>query len=208
MYETCHHKYAALTDGRNGIAVLNDCKFGISAQDSRLSLTLLKAPVMPDMQADMGEHEISYALYLFEGPFQDSDVPKKGYEYNLEPTKLTGVVRDGRISDDESRSGVEETVTEITPFVESFFQIESPSVMIDTCKPAMDVENGVVLRLYEYMGSAVDAKLYIPAEVQKIFTTNMLEDKKQELQMLKDGNGQYVDLAFGAFEIQTLLLEV
>ena len=208
MYETCHHKYAALTDGRNGIAVLNDCKFGISAQDSRLSLTLLKAPVMPDMQADMGEHEISYALYLFEGPFQESDVPKKGYEYNLEPTELTGVVRDGLTSADERRSGVEKTVAEITPSVESFFQVESPSVMIDTCKPAMDMENGVVLRMYEYMGSAVSARLYVPAEVQKIFATNMLEDKKCELPITKARNKQYVDIAFGAFEIKTLLLEV
>jgi alpha-mannosidase len=195
MYETCHHKYAALTDGRNGIAVLNDCKFGISAKDSRLSLTLLKAPVMPDMQADMGEHEISYALYLFEGPFQNSNVPKKGYEYNLEPTVVQAEM-------------AEADATQTNKGAISFFQMESPSVMIDTCKPAMDMENGVVLRLYEYMGSAVDAKLYVPAEVQKIFVTNMLEDKKQELQMQKDGNGQYVDLAFGAFEIQTLLLEV
>lgn len=191
MYETCHHKYAALTDGRNGIAILNDCKFGISAKDSRLSLTLLKAPVMPDMQADMGEHEISYALYLFEGPFQESDVPKKGYEYNLEPTVAPDVYA---------------KVT--TPVVESFFQVESPSVMIDTCKPAMDMENGVVLRMYEYMGSAVSARLYVPAEVQKIFATNMLEDKKCELPITKAGNKQYVDIAFGAFEIKTLLLEV
>lgn len=193
MYETCHHKYAALTDGRNGIAVLNDCKFGISATDSRLSLTLLKAPVMPDMQADMGEHEIAYALYLFEGPFQNSDVPKKGYEYNLELTEVG------------EKAG---KATSSAPVVESFFQIESPSVMIDTCKLAMDIENGVVLRLYEYMGSAVNAKLYVPAEVQKVYTANMLEDKNQELQMQKDGDRQYVDLTFGAFEIQTLILEV
>lgn len=190
MYETCHHKYAALTDGRNGIAVLNDCKFGISATDSRLSLTLLKAPVMPDMQADMGEHEIAYALYLFEGPFQGSAVPKKGYEYNLELTEATGVAQN------------------VVPTVESFFRIESPSVMIDTCKPAMDIENGVVLRLYEYMGCAVDAKLYVPAEVQKIFIANMLEDKISELQMQQEGDRQYVEFDFGAFEIETLILEV
>ena len=33
MYETCHHKYAALTDGSNGLAILNDCKYGYSAED-------------------------------------------------------------------------------------------------------------------------------------------------------------------------------
>ena len=191
MYETSHHKYAALTDGRNGFALLNDCKYGISAEDSRMSLTLLKAPVMPDMTADMGEHELSYAIYLFDGAFQDSDVPQMGYEYNLTPTIVDDVEME------------ESTVME-----ESFFQVESPSVMIDTCKPAMDMGNGVVLRMYEYMGSAVSARLYVPAEVQKIFATNMLEDKKCELPITKAGNKQYVDIAFGAFEIKTLLLEV
>ena len=42
LYETCHHKYAVLTDGENGFALWNDCKYGLSAKDSRLSLTLLR----------------------------------------------------------------------------------------------------------------------------------------------------------------------
>lgn len=187
-YETCHHKYAALTDGENGLAVLNDCKYGISAKDSRLSLTLLKSPVMPDMHADQGEHEISYALYPFNGPFNHSRVPEAGYEFNLAPT-------------------VAEGTTEKAQAV-SFFEVEGARVMIDTCKPAMDVKEAAVLRLYESMGSAGGCKVFLPKEVEKCFICNMLEEKQQETKV-KEANGRkYVELSFRAFEIKTLLLEI
>ncbi len=194
MYETSHHKYAALTDGRNGLAILNDCKYGISAQNSRLSLTLLKSPVMPDMMADMGQHEIHYGIYLFQGPFQDSDVPQKGYEYNLEVT--CGSQNQETIAIQEKAEAV------------SFFRVESPSVMIDSCKPAMDIERAAMIRLYEYMGSAVDARIYLPVEVKAVYTANMLEEKQQELKLYREGNRNYVQDSFGAFEIKTLILEV
>ncbi|MBQ8278918.1 MAG: alpha-mannosidase [Roseburia sp.] len=197
MYETCQHKYSALTDGENGLAILNDCKYGISAQDSKLSLTLLKAPVMPDMNADQGEHEFSYALYPFGGPFNHSKVPEAGYEFNLEPTCST-------------RENAGNDVANATDSVQSvsFFRIEGAHAMIDTCKPAMDEKNAVVLRLYEYMGSAGTGKLYLPQEVKKCFACNMLEDRQGELVIKKSEDEQYVELNFHAFEIKTLMLEI
>ena len=196
LYETCQHKYTALTDGENGLALLNDCKYGISTQDSKLSLTLLKAPVMPDMNADMGEHEFSYALYPFSGAFNHSRVPEAGYEFNLEPT-------------DSVANAANEMVNVVDKDAESFFQIEGAHVMIDTCKPAIDDQNAVVLRLYEYMGSAGHCKLFLPAEVKKCFICNMLEEKQEELDIKESEGRQYVDwLRFHAFEIKTLLLEV
>ena len=190
MYETSHHKYAVLTDGENGLAILNDCKYGISAEDSRLSLTLLKAPVMPDMNADMGEHEFSYALYPFSGPFNHSRVPEVGYEFNLEPT-----------CSEKNEEATNQSV--------SFFQIEGARVMIDTCKPAMDLENATVLRLYEYTGSAGCCKLFLPEEVKKCFVCNMLEEKQEELVIKNVDGRQCVEgLKFRAFEIKTLMLEV
>lgn len=197
MYETCHHKYAALTDGENGFAILNDCKYGISAKDSKLSLTLLKAPVMPDMHADQGEQEFSYAIYPFVGPFQHSTVPQAGYEFNMEPTN-TCVAKERDIID---------TMEAIQPV--SFFQIAGAHVMIDICKPAMDETNASVLRLYEYMGSAGKSTLYLPNEVKKCFVCNMLEEKQDELQIKELGGRKYIeDMRFRAFEIKTLMLEV
>lgn len=197
LYETSHHKYAVLTDGENGLAILNNCKYGISAQDSKLSLTLLKAPVMPDMNADQGEHEFSYALYPFSGPFNHSDVPQAGYEFNLEPTDTWADAANEVANATDGGQAA------------SFFQVEGAHVMIDTCKPAIDEKNASVLRMYEYMGSAGRCDLYLPAEVKKCFVCNMLEEKQQELEIKEKEGRKYVEgLGFHAFEIKTLMLEV
>lgn len=41
-FEFCAHKYVDISDGNFGVALLNDCKYGYSAQDNVLSLTLIK----------------------------------------------------------------------------------------------------------------------------------------------------------------------
>ncbi|MCD8131161.1 MAG: glycosyl hydrolase-related protein [Lachnospiraceae bacterium] len=185
LYETCHHKYAALTDGENGFALLNDCKYGLSAQDSRLSLTLLRSPLAPDMTADQGIHEFVYSILPFEGPFSRSRVTEEAYECNVAVTEC------GR------RPG-EGTATAV-----SYFQVESTHVVIETCKPAFDVPNGIVLRLYEAKGCAGMAYLTVPAQVKRVFSCNMLEEASEELEVV---SGHRVRLSFHVFEIKTLLL--
>ena len=193
LYETSHHKYAALTDGENGLAVLNDCKYGISAQDSRLSLTLLRAPVIPDMTADMGVHKFTYSILPFSGAFAQSRVTEEAYECNVEVTQAA--------STDSGEAGIPQT-PEAAERV-SFFAVEGGHVVLETCKPAFDREKGVVLRLYESKGCAGVTTLTVPDNVQHVFVCNMLEETAEEL-TVQDGK---VTLRFRAFEIKTLMLE-
>lgn len=208
LYETCHHKYAALTDGENGFAVLNDCKYGLSAEDSRLSLTLLRAPVLPDMTADMGVHRFTYSIMPFSGPFAASRVTEEAYERNVEVTVSGGgnsgacgestgsgktVCGGGRFAPDAAESAF------------SFFALEGGHAVLETCKPAFDREDGVVLRLYESKGCAGVATLKLNAalHVKRACVCNMLEEPGQELE-IRDGG---IRLNFRAFEIKTILLE-
>lgn len=190
LYETCHHKYAVLTDGENGFALLNDCKYGMSAEDSRLSLTLLRAPVIPDMTADHGKHSFTYSILPFDGPFTKSRVVEEAYECNVSVTESGGVCEENKKAD---RGG---TV--------SFFGLEGGHAVLETCKPAFDAENGVVLRLYESKGCASQTTLTVPAAVKEIFSCNMLEEKQEKLPL----SAQKVKLQFRPFEIKTLLLMV
>ncbi len=183
-YETCHHRYAALSDGKNGFAVLNNCKYGISAKDSTLALTLLRAPVKPDEEADQGQHEFTYALYLFAGPFTESDVVREAYELNL-PVQ---------IADGVSKSN--ETT--------SYFSIDQKNIILETLKPAMEEKNGAVARLYESMGSAVECNLFVPPSVREVWLCNMLEERQERVLLM----GRRVQLKFHSFEIKTLLLVV
>ncbi len=190
LYETSHHKYAALTDGENGLAVLNDCKYGISAQDSRLSLTLLRAPVIPDMTADMGIHKFTYSILPFSGAFAQSRVTEEAYECNVEVTQAAS----GEAAVPQTSEAAERV---------SFFAVEGGHVVLETCKPAFDREKGVVLRLYESKGCAGTTVLTVPDNVDHVYACNMLEETAEEL-TVREGK---VTLRFRAFEIKTLMLE-
>ena len=190
LYETCHHKYAVLTDGENGFALINDCKYGLSAEDSRLSLSLLRAPLIPDMTADRGMHHFTYSIMPFSGPFVRSRVTEEAYECNVEVT-----VSGGKLQGRFETNAVSETV--------SFFRLEGGHTVLETCKPAMDETKGIVLRIYEAKGSAGVTELSLPCYVKQAFVCNMLEEKQQELE-IRDGR---VNLQFHSFEIKTILLE-
>lgn len=82
QFEIPQHRWSALAESGRGIALLNDCKYGISAEDSTLSLTLLRAPQAPDMSADIGTHTFAYALYTWEGSFDTSGVTRQAMELN------------------------------------------------------------------------------------------------------------------------------
>ncbi|MCM1191302.1 MAG: glycosyl hydrolase-related protein [Butyrivibrio sp.] len=201
LYETCHHKYAALTDGENGFAVLNDCKYGLSAEDSRLSLTLLRAPVLPDMTADMGVHHFTYSILPFSGPFTASRVTEEAYELNVEATEAGTQAETEReffqgVRQRFGADGAEKAV--------SFFRLEGGHVVLETCKPAFDREKGVVLRLYESKGCAGVTTLTLNGllQVKHVYACNMLEEPERELE-LRDGR---LELNFRAFEIKTILI--
>ncbi len=112
-FEVCGHKWADLTEGDFGVAILNDCKYGYGALGNCLSLTLLRATTYPDPAADRGDHEFTYALM----PHGDlRDVVREAYALNVplhaavepEPQAPLGAVRLSRsraVGDDEAGGG-------------------------------------------------------------------------------------------------------
>lgn len=205
LYETCHHRYAVLSDGKNGLALLNNCKYGISAKDSTLALTLLRAPLVPDMEADQGMHEFAYALYLMDGSFTESDVVREAYEFNTQVLVSGG--GSAETEEEEASGKVPSGHGKNSggfPYYFSYFKVDCKNVILETCKPAFDEENSVVLRLYECMGSAVGCHLNLPDAVKEVWLCNMLEEQQEKVPF---ADGQ-VGLSFRSFEIKTLLLVV
>ena len=207
LYETCHHKYAAFTDGENGLAILNDGRYGMSAKDSRMSLTLLRSPVIPDMTADQGQHTFTYSLLPFRGPFSKSRVVQEAYQLNISVTESRKDVLEAyqhNIPVTDSRKDTLEPIWSLNSEAVSFFRLESKHCILETCKPAMDEEKGVILRLYEAHGCAEKVILSVPSTVKAAFSCNMLEERQEELD-IRDGR---LTLQFRSFEIKTILLLV
>ena len=64
MWEVPGSRWAAVQDdgGSEGLAILAESKLGYAARDGVLSLSLLRAPKWPDAYADMGSHQIRFAI--------------------------------------------------------------------------------------------------------------------------------------------------
>jgi alpha-mannosidase len=64
-----------------GLAVLSVDRHGADVLGSRMRLSLLRTPVSPDEVADLGSHEIRYALLPGSGSWRDQDIPRVAEAY-------------------------------------------------------------------------------------------------------------------------------
>jgi alpha-mannosidase len=173
QFEIVAHKWIAVEDATGGFALLNDCKFGHRAKSGLISLNLMRSPTFPDKTADRGSHEMVYAFR----PFATGD--------------LAGVIRDGY------RLNHPLLVTESAE-LPSVASLDNPAVIVETIKPAQN-GSGVVVRLYESLGSNTTASLRTTLPHRTVQETNLMEIPIGPI----DLNG----LSFTPFEIKTLLLE-
>jgi alpha-mannosidase len=138
-FEVPGHRWAEATDGRGGVALLNDGRYGHSAEGSTLGLTLVRAPIHPDPYADEGEHEVTYALRPFAGEDRAGTIAA-AHDLNA---PLLGVWSDGGGQD---------------PLRRSLLAVEGPGVRLAALKPAEEGD-GAVLRVYEAVGCPTRARV-------------------------------------------------
>ncbi|QHW31182.1 alpha-mannosidase [Paenibacillus rhizovicinus] len=180
MFEGCAHKWTDLSENRFGVALLNDCKYGVSVFGSDIRLTLHKGGTHPDPRGDQGIHEVTYAFLPHEGGFTAESVIRPAYELNVPLTAAFG------------SAGIE---------APSLAAVDATNVIIEAIKPAED-DDAFVLRLYEAERSGVrGAKLKLGLVSSKVAVTNLLEEEIQVL--LPDDSGAYA-LDFKPFEIKTV----
>lgn len=178
-FEVCNHKWTAIAESGRGFAVLNDCKYGVSVHGGNISLTLLKSALAPDMRADRGVQEFTYALYAWNGPFVKSGVVREAYELNSPVFSIEG--GGGK---------------------QSLFSVDAENIIIETVKAAEDQSGDVVLRLYESMGVRTRCTLNTALPAGGAQQTNMLEDAEKEL-LIRAGK---IETDFRPFEVKTIRL--
>ena len=182
QFEVPNQKWTALAELNRGFAVLNDGKYGVDVMGSSINLTLLKSPLAPDMHADRGRQEFTYAFYFWDSPFMESDLVQQGYELNV-PL----LVYDGAAGS------------------QSLFELDAPNIILDTVKPAEDgSEQDLVLRFYESMGTRTRVCLSTQFPVSAAYQTDMLETVIDPVEVVA---GQLL-LEFRPFEIKTLRLTI
>lgn len=178
QFEVCNHKWTDLSDSRFGVAILNDCKYGVSVSGSDIRLTLHKGGCRPDKRGDEGRHEFTYSLLVHEEAFSTKAVIRPAYELNYPILAEVG----------ESKTTCGSLCT-----------VDCENVIIETVKHAEN-QDGVIVRLYETEGSHAICNLQTSMSVSGVYEADMLESEKAKLTM-EDNS---VQLVFHPFEIKTI----
>ena len=82
-FETCHHKWCDMSESGGGIALINMGKYGVSAEENTMGLSLLRATIRPDPTSDMGKHNFCYMIYPHADDAVSARINNIAFEYNI-----------------------------------------------------------------------------------------------------------------------------
>lgn len=166
-FEVCAHKWMDISEPDYGVALLNDCKYGCSADENGIALTLLKSSTYPDPAADIGKHNFSYSLLPHVGDWRTGAVVHHAYAFNCVCATDVGL----RLKCGQN------------PLVE----LTAEGVVIEAIKRAED-GNGIIVRLYECFGRRSHARIVPGFAHSYVYECNILEDEIQSISIADDGS--------------------
>jgi alpha-mannosidase len=158
-FEVCAHKWMDVSEEGYGVSLLNDCKYGHSADDNGIALTLLKSSMYPDPDADQCPHHFTYSLMPHEGSWRRAGTAEMACRLNTPAIACEG--RRARLP--------------------AFVSVDAENVMVEVVKQALD-GNGLIVRLYEYFGRRTQgAMLKLGFDAEKMYECNLLEEPLREV---------------------------
>ena len=158
QFEVPAMRWADLGDGKHGMSLLNQTKFGYDTVGNLLRLTLLRGPTWPDPEADQGHHHFHYALYPHAGTWKDANTVRHGWEYNFPLEAITTTTHPGSL-----------------PAQHSFASVLPENVVLTAVKKAEDAD-GLIFRAYEWAGKSATAEFHVPAGATGATITNLMEN--------------------------------
>uniref|UniRef100_A0A8D0GW81 Alpha-mannosidase n=1 Tax=Sphenodon punctatus TaxID=8508 RepID=A0A8D0GW81_SPHPU len=185
-FEVWAHKWMDLSEHGFGVALLNDCKHGASANGNVMSLSLLRAPKLPDATTDMGPHQFSYAVMPHAGSFKEAGVIQHAYSFNFPIHTVSAVSAPSPAW--------------------SAFSVQSPAIVLETIKQAEDRPDALVARLYESHGSTIVTWLHTSLPVKEAIICDLLErpDPSSHLSLEEHS----VKLSFKPFQVRGLEMTI
>ncbi|MFF7837399.1 alpha-mannosidase [Streptomyces ossamyceticus] len=186
-FEVSGHRWVHVGEPGYGVAVINDSTYGHDVSrtvredggtTTTVRLSLVRAPRIPDPEADQGKHRLTYAL-LPGATIEDAVA--EGYALNL-PLRVADA------------AGAPAPVV----------SVEGEGVTVEAVKLADDASGDVVVRLYESGGGRARGVLRTGFPLAGAHLTDLLERPLSEA--ATDGDG--VPVTLRPFEVQTLRLAV
>ncbi len=182
-FEVSAHRFADLSEPGYGVALLNDGKYGHSARDNVLGISLLRSPMYPDPFADEGAHRFTYSLFPHPGDWTEAGVVEEAFALN---SPLVAIPGSAAISE------------------AGFVSAEGLKLALGSLKRSED-GRGVILRLYEPHGARGTSVVRFAREVLGAERVNLLEEADGEPVAIEDG---VVRFEVRPFEVVTLRVEL
>ncbi|MFC9627748.1 alpha-mannosidase [Streptomyces mirabilis] len=186
-FEVYGHRWVHIAEPGYGVAVINDSTYGHDVSrtvredggtTTTVRLSLVRAPRVPDPEADQGKHRFTYAL-LPGASIEDAIA--EGYALNL-PLRVA-----------DSAGPAEPVVS-----------VDGEGVTVEAVKLADDASGDVVVRLYESRGGRGTGTLRTGFPLAGAQVTDLLERPLTTV----DTDGNEVAVALRPFEVRTLRLAV
>ncbi|MGV3617573.1 MAG: alpha-mannosidase [Fimbriimonas sp.] len=185
-FEVCAQKWVDLSEGDQGVALLNDGKYGYDVHGNVMRLSLLRSPKAPDPLCDMGVHRFSYVLMPHFMPHNYANVVQASYAFNA-------AVRTTRLTPQTGELGS----------LPALVACEDRNIVIETVKKAEDSAD-LIVRLYECHNSRGRAELSCARPVRSASLCDLEERDVAELEV-QDG---LVAFDYRPFEIVTIKLRM
>ena len=184
-FEVCAQKWADISDDGYGVSIINDCKYGHSAEGSTLKLSLLKCATMPNPKADKERHTFRYSIIPHEGSFKTAGTIRAAQLFNSPLTAIPVSRHDGTL-----------------PESYSLISCNRENIMIDTVKKAED-DDALIIRAYESFDRRTNATFTVGFDAKKAYICDMLENEEKEIPVV---DGKFT-VEMSNFEIVTVKLK-
>lgn len=177
-FESCGQKWMDISEGHYGVSLLNDCKYGYSAKDSNIALTLIKSGIEPNKTADQEEHVFTYALYPHKEMWSAAGTVQEAYKLNQPAYATRG---------------------ELKNTGKSFISTDKDNIIIETVKPAENGD-GMIVRLYDCENSLTKATLtFAEGMLESVEECNLMEEKEVDIEAC----GNSFTVSVKPYEIKT-----
>ena len=177
-FESCGQKWMDISEGHYGVSLLNDCKYGYSAKDSNIALTLIKSGIDPNKTADQEEHVFTYALYPHKEMWSAAGTVQEAYKLNQPAYATKG---------------------ELKNTGKSFISTDKDNIIIETVKPAENGD-GMIVRLYDCENSLTKATLtFAEGMLESVEECNLMEEKEADIEAC----GNSFNVSVKPYEIKT-----
>ncbi|GAA3898544.1 alpha-mannosidase [Streptomyces lannensis] len=186
-FEVSGHRWVHIDEPGYGVAVINDSTYGHDVTrtvrddggtTTTVRLSLVRAPRVPDPEADQGRHRFTYSLLP---GASIEDAVAEGYALNL-PLRVA------------DSAGAPEPVV----------SVDGDGVTVEAVKLADDASGDVVVRLYESRGGRAQGVLRTGFALAGARVTDLLERPLEDAERDADGG---VRVVLRPFQILTLRLE-